>query len=130
MSVTAVDKKKIGKELAKFRAKEKRSLRDVASECEISHSSLSDFEKGVILPSECVLIKIVTALQVPIDKQHKLFDLYARVKGTAPPDIAESLKDNTELILKVRDLIQKNTGERNITEVCQATSEMEEKEDE
>ena len=125
-----MDKKKIGRELAKFRAKEKRSLRDVASECDISHASLSDFEKGVILPSECVLIKIVTALQVPIDKQHKLFDLYASVKGTAPPDIAKSLKDNTELILKVRNLIQKNTGGRSIPEICQATSVMEEKEDE
>lgn len=119
MSVSTANKKKIGKELLKFRDKEKRSLRDVASECEISHASLSDFEKGVILPSESVLIKIVTVLNVPLDKQHKLFDLYAMFKGTAPPDIAENLKDNKELILKVRDLIQKNTRGQNITETCQ-----------
>jgi len=96
-------KKKLGMKIKIQRNNRDLKLRQVAAECEISPASLSDIEKGVNFPAESTFIRLVNALH--FEDKSEIYDLYADLKKTAPPDITEYLTNNKSFIPEVRRLI-------------------------
>ena len=103
MPIATSKKKKLGMKLKTQRTKEKKALRKVAIECEISPASLSDIENGVLFPSETTFLRLVEALN--FDKKTEICDMYAELKETAPPDVVSFLTKNKSAVAEVRQLM-------------------------
>ena len=108
MPIATSKKKKLGTKLKIQRTKEKKALRKVAIECEISPTSLSDIENGVLFPSETTFLRLVEALN--FDKKSEICDMYAELKETAPPDVVSFLTKNKTAVAEVRQLMNKGKG--------------------
>jgi transcriptional regulator with XRE-family HTH domain len=98
------DKEKIGKRIKQQRLKDKQSLRALAALCEMSYATLNDIETGNGFPTEKVFLKLIKSLN--FSDREKMYDLYAQVKETAPPDVIEFLTKNKPAVEKVRQLIK------------------------
>ena len=108
MGVAVQDKKMIGGRIKKQRQKDKKSLRGLAAECEMNYATLNDIENGNGFPTERVFLRLVRSLNFP--KREELYDLYAKLKGTAPPDVIDFLSNNKEAVGLVRQAMQQGKG--------------------
>jgi len=108
LGVTVKDKQRVGREIKKQRQKDKKSLRGLAAECEMSYATLNDIENGNGFPTEKVFLRLVKNLN--FSHPEKLYDLYAEVKDTAPPDVIDFLSKNKETVSLVRQVIVKDKG--------------------
>jgi len=106
MSIPISKKKILGAALKTQRGDKK--LRNVAMECDISPASLSDIENGVLFPSESTFLRLVKILDF---KDSKICDTYAKIKGTAPPDVIDYLVNNQTVIAELRQRMNKEKEE-------------------
>ena len=97
------ERKTLGNILRERRQELKISLREFASECNLHHASLSDFELGVTLPADKTFVRIVNKLK--FDNPTLLYNMYAEIKGTVPPDIAGYMSENANLMAFTRQVI-------------------------
>lgn len=105
MPIAFRDKKKVGEKIKQQRLKDKKSLRALAAICEMSYATLNDIENGNGFPTEKVFIKLIENLN--FSNKEKMYDLYADVKETAPPDVIDFLSKNRSAVERVRQLIKK-----------------------
>ena len=104
MAIAFRDKEKIGKKIKQQRIKDKKSLRSLAAICEMSYATLNDIENGNGFPTERVFMKLIENLN--FSDREKMYDIYAEVKATAPPDVIDYLSKNKSAVEKVRQLIK------------------------
>ena len=108
MAVSSADKKKLGKWIKQSREKKQPHLsqRQLALAVDITNASLSSIESGMIFPSEELLLKLIEQLQPPPELREKMLVLFAKAKGTSPPDINAELSKNPKLWGLIRQLIR------------------------
>ena len=108
MAVSSADKKKLGKWIKQAREKKQPHLsqRQLALAVDITNASLSSIESGMIFPSEELLLKLIEQLQPPPELREKMLALFAKAKGTSPPDINAELSKNPKLWGLIRQLIR------------------------
>ena len=113
MAVSAADKKKLGKWIKQAREKKQPHLsqRQLALAVDITNASLSSIESGMIFPSEELLLKLIEQLQPPPELREKMLTLFAKAKGTSPPDINAELSKNPKLWGLIRQLIAVDPSE-------------------
>lgn len=121
MAVPAADKKKLGKWIKQLREKKHPHLsqRQLALAVDITNASLSSIESGMIFPSEELLLKLLEQLQPPPDLREKILSLFAKAKGTPPPDINVELRKNPKLWGLIRQLIAVNPSEEQVKQIEQ-----------
>ena len=121
MAVSAVDKKKLGKWIKQSREKKQPHLsqRQLALAVDITNASLSSIESGMIFPSEELLLKLLEQLQPPPEK---MLALFAKAKGTSPPDINAELSKSPKLWGLIRQLIAADPSEEQVTKIEQLIS--------
>ena len=107
MAVSSADKKKLGKWIKQAREKKQPHLsqRQLALAVDITNASLSSIESGMIFPSEELLLKLIEQLQPPPELREKMLALFAKAKGTSPPDINAELSKNPKLWGLIRQLM-------------------------
>ena len=113
MAVSSADKKKLGKWIKQAREKKQPHLsqRQLALAVDITNASLSSIESGMIFPSEELLLKLIEQLQPPPELREKMLTLFAKAKGTSPPDINAELSKNPKLWGLIRQLIAVDPSE-------------------
>ena len=106
MAVSSADKKKLGKWIKQAREKKQPHLsqRQLALAVDITNASLSSIESGMIFPPEL---------------REKMLALFAKAKGTSPPDINAELSKNPKLWGLIRQLIAVDPSEEQITQIEQ-----------
>ena len=131
MAVSSADKKKLGKWIKQAREKKQPHLsqRQLALAVDITNASLSSIESGMIfpsagaptllVPSEELLLKLIEQLQPPPELREKMLALFAKAKGTSPPDINAELSKNPKLWGLIRQLIAVDPSEEQITQIEQ-----------
>ena len=121
MAVSAADKKKLGKWIKQSREKKQPHLsqRQLALAVDITNASLSSIESGMIFPSEELLLRLIEQLQPPPELREKMLVLFAKAKGTSPPDINAELSKNPKLWGLIRQLIAVDPSEEQITQIEQ-----------
>ena len=95
------------------------SQRQLALAVDITNASLSSIESGMIFPSEELLLKLIEQLQPPPELREKMLALFAKAKGTSPPDINAELSKNPKLWGLIRQLIAVDPSEEQITQIEQ-----------
>ena len=95
MNISFKEKFRLGEKIKIQRLNDKKSLRKLASECEMSYATLYDIENGNGFPTEKVLISLVKNLNFK-DKT-EIYNLYAEIKESAPPDIIDFLVKNKDV---------------------------------
>ena len=115
MAVSSADKKKLGKWIKQAREKKQPHL----SQRQLALASLSSIESGMIFPSEELLLKLIEQLQPPPELREKMLALFAKAKGTSPPDINAELSKNPKLWGLIRQLIAVDPSEEQITQIEQ-----------
>jgi len=108
LSVAVNQKQRLGRMLKTQRNKDKKSLRGLAADCDMSYATLNDIENGNGFPTEKTVLRIVENLNF-IDKT-KVYDLYASIKETAPPDVIDYLSKNKPAVEEVRHRMKKDKG--------------------
>ena len=118
MAVSSADKKKLGKWIKQSREKKQPHLsqRQLALAVDITNASLSSIESGMIFPSEELLLE---QLQPPPELREKMLTLFAKAKGTSPPDINAELSKNPKLWGLIRQLIAVDPSEEQVTQIEQ-----------
>lgn len=122
MAVSSADKKKLGKWIKQSREKKQPHLsqRQLALGCRYhQNASLSSIESGMIFPSEELLLKLIEQLQPPPELREKMLTLFAKAKGTSPPDINAELSKNPKLWGLIRQLIAVDPSEEQVTQIEQ-----------
>lgn len=121
MAVCAKDKKKLGKWIKQLRESKSPVLsqRQLALAVDITNASMSSIESGSIFPSEEVFLKLLDQLQPTPSRRNEMLELFARAKGTSPPDINARLKENPMLWDLVRDLLDAAYDEQQIIQIKQ-----------
>lgn len=121
MAVSATDKKKLGKWIKQSREKKQPHLsqRQLALAVDITNASLSSIESGMIFPSEKLLLKLLEQLQPPPDLREKMLTLFAKAKGTSPPDINAKLSRTPKLWGLIRQLIAVDPSEEQVLQIEQ-----------
>ena len=119
MTVSATDKKKLGKWIKQSREKKQPHLsqRQLALAVDITNASLSSIENGMIFPSEELLLKLIEQLQPPPELREKMLTLFAKAKGTSPPDINAELSKNPKLWGLTRLLIAIDPSEEQVLQI-------------
>ena len=69
--------------------------------------------------SEELLLKLIEQLQPPPELREKMLALFAKAKGTLPPDINAELSKNPKLWGLIRQLIAVDPSEEQITQIEQ-----------
>ena len=115
MAVSAADKKKLGKWIKQAREKKQPHLsqRQLALAVDITNASLSSIESGMLL------LRLIEQLQPPPELREKMLVLFAKAKGTSPPDINAELSKNPKLWGLIRQLIAVDPSEEQITQIEQ-----------
>lgn len=121
MTVSAADKKKLGKWIKQSREKKQPHLsqRQLALAVDITNASLSSIESGMIFPSEELFLKLLDQLQPPPELREKMLTLFANAKGTPPPDINAELSRKPKLWGLIRQIIAVDPSEEQVTEIEQ-----------
>ena len=117
MAVSSADKKKLGKWIKQAREKKQPHLSQ--RQLALANASLSSIESGMIFPSEELLLKLIEQLQPPPELREKMLALFAKAKGTSPPDINAELSKNPKLWGLIRQLIAVDPSEEQITQIEQ-----------
>lgn len=107
MAVSSNDKKKLGRWIKQLREAKTPVLsqRQLALAVDITNASMSSIESGSIFPSEEVFLKILGQLQPKPTRREEMLALYAKAKGTPPPDINACLCNNPGLWPLIREVI-------------------------
>ncbi len=108
MNVPVKSKQKLGKLLKAQRLKDKKSLRALAADCEMSYATLNDIENGNGFPTEKVFLRLIENLNFA-DKE-KMYNLYAKIKETAPPDVIDFLSKSKSAVDAVRKIMEQEKG--------------------
>ena len=95
------------------------SQRQLALAVDITNASLSSIESGMIFPSEELLLKLLDQLQPPPELREKMLTLFAKAKGTSPPDINAELSKSPKLWGLIRQLIAVDPSEEQVTQIEQ-----------
>jgi Helix-turn-helix. len=103
MTTRKPTRKTLGNILRTRRHELKKSLREFASECNLHHTSLSDFELGVTLPSDKTLVRIVKNLK--FENPTTIYNMYAQITGSVPPDVSDYICENAKMIDFTRQII-------------------------
>ncbi len=121
MAVSSADKKKLGKWIKQSREAKQPHLsqRQLALAVDITNASLSSIESGIIFPSEELLLKLLEQLQPPSELREKILTLFAKAKGTSPPDINAELSKSPKLWSLIRQLIAANPSEEQVSQIEQ-----------
>ncbi len=121
MAVSAAEKKKLGKWIKQLREKQQPHLsqRQLALAVDITNASLSSIESGMIFPSEELLMKLLEQLQQPPELREKMLTLFAKAKGTPPPDINAELSKNPKLGGLIRQIISVDPSEEQVSRIEQ-----------
>ena len=109
MGVAVSQKQKLGRMLKSQRKKDKKSLRGLAADCDMSYATLNDIENGNGFPTEKTILRIVENLS--FSNKVQIYDLYAKIKETAPPDVIEYLSNNQPAVEEVRQRMKIEKGE-------------------
>lgn len=119
MAVSAADKKKLGEWIKQAREMKHPHLsqRQLALAVDIANASLSSIENGMIFPSEELLLKLIEQLQPPSELREKMLTLFAKAKGTSPPDINAELSKKPKLWGLIRHLISVDPSEEQVTQI-------------
>jgi hypothetical protein len=75
----------------------------------MNYATLNDIENGNGFPTEKVFIRLICNLNFT-DKD-KMFDLYAEIKETAPPDVMDFLSKNRAAVELVRAAMKQDKGD-------------------
>lgn len=108
MNITFKQKQKLGQKIKTQRLKDKKSLRTLAAECEMSYATLNDIENGNGFPTEKVFICLVGKLN--FNDKEKMYNMYADIKKTAPPDVVDFLGKNRAVVDIVRQIMGQEKG--------------------
>lgn len=121
MAVSAANKKKLGKWIKQSREQKQPHLsqRQLALAVDITSASLSSIESGMIFPSEELFLKLLKQLQPPPELREKMLTLFAKAKGTSPPDINAELSKNPKLWGLIRQIITVAPSEEQVTQIQQ-----------
>lgn len=116
MAVSSQDKKKLGKWIRQLREAKSPTLsqRQLALAVDITNASMSSIESGSIFPSEEVFLKLLEQLQPKPSRREEMLALFAKAKGTTPPDINARLKNNPMLWDLVRDVLDVASDEEQV----------------
>lgn len=116
MAVSSNDKKKLGRWIRQLREAKTPVLsqRQLALAVDITNASMSSIESGSIFPSEEVFLKLLDELQPKLSRRNEMLELFARAKGTPPPDINARLKKNPMVWDLVRDLLDTASDEQQV----------------
>lgn len=95
------------------------SQRQLALAVDITNASLSSIESGMIFPSEKLLLKLLEQLQPPPELREKMLTLFAKAKGTSPPDINAKLSRTPKLWGLIRQLIAVDPSEEQVLQIEQ-----------
>lgn len=116
MAVSSKDKKKLGKWIRQLREAKSPTLsqRQLALAVDITNASMSSIESGSIFPSEEVFLKLLEQLQPKPSRREEMLALFAKAKGTTPPDINARLKNNPMLWDLVRDVLDVASDEEQV----------------
>ena len=104
VNISFKEKFRLGEKIKIQRLNDKKSLRKLAPECEMRYATLYDIENGNGFPTEKVLISLVKNLNFK-DKT-EIYNLYAEIKESAPPDIIDFLVKNKDVVDAVRKIIE------------------------
>lgn len=105
MNISFKQKQILGKKIKAQRNKDGKSLRKLASECEMSYATLNDIENGNGFPTEKVFIALVENLN--FKNKTEMYDQYAIIKESAPPDVIDFLSKNKDVVKEIRKIIEK-----------------------
>ena len=108
MNIEFKQKQKLGQKIKKQRLKDKKSLRILAAECEMSYATLNDIENGNGFPTEKVFMRLIKNLEFSDKKE--MYNEYARIKETAPPDVIDFLSKNVVAVDMVRQIMEQEKG--------------------
>ena len=116
MAVSSQDKKKLGKWIRQLREAKSPTLsqRQLALAIDITNASMSSIESGSIFPSEEVFLRLLEQLQPKPSRREEMLALFAKAKGTTPPDINARLKNNPILWDLVRDVLDVASDEEQV----------------
>ena len=116
MAVSSQDKKKLGKWIRQLREAKSPTLsqRQLALAVDITNASMSSIESGSIFPSEEVFLRLLEQLQPKPSRREEMLALFAKAKGTTPPDINARLKNNPILWDLVRDVLDVASDEEQV----------------
>lgn len=116
MAVSSQDKKKLGKWIRQLREAKSPTLsqRQLALAVDITNASMSSIESGNIFPSEEVFLRLLEQLQPKPSRREEMLALFAKAKGTTPPDINARLKNNPILWDLVRDVLDVASDEEQV----------------
>ena len=119
MSVSAADKKRLGKWIKQTRESKNPTLsqRQLALAVDITNASLSSIENGMIFPSEELFLKLLDQLHPPDDRRDKMMKLFANARGTIPPDINAQLREKPELWNLLRIISSENLNQVEIKQI-------------
>lgn len=110
MGIAFEDKLKLGQRIKKQRTEDGQSLRSLAAKCKMNYATLNDIENGNGFPTEKVFLSIMANLNFP--SKEDLYDFYAGLKDTAPPDVVEFLSKNKEAVIMVRQAMKNKRGNK------------------
>lgn len=108
LNVPVKSKQKLGKLLKSQRLKDKKSLRSLAADCEMSYATLNDIENGNGFPTEKVFMRLIENLN--FSDSIKMYNTYAEIKETAPPDVIDFLSKSKSAIEVVRKIMEQEKG--------------------
>jgi len=108
LKISVKNKRLLGKLLKDQRTKDNQSLRGLAFACEMSYGTLNDIENGNGFPTDEVLLRIVENLN--FGDKTQVYDTYAEIKGTAPPDVISYLSKNKSAVELIRKMMKESKG--------------------
>lgn len=96
-------------------AQEKKTIKKITSELNISPQYLNDLENNKRVPSEELLNKFIKLYKLEKEERIKLYDLAALSykKKKVPSDIATFILENEDVKNKIRNMMQDYTKEEN-----------------
>lgn len=98
-----------GEYLEEKRKSRNYTIRLFARRVNISYTYLADVEKGRSKAFKLeILNKIIEVLHLDEKETDTLYDLAGKSRETIPPDVEEYLKENKELIEKIRRIKREN----------------------
>lgn len=105
MHITFKQKLALGKKIKEQRHKDGKSLRKLAAECEMSYATLNDIENGKGFPTEKVYLSLIETLN--FNNKAEMYNQYAKIKKSAPPDVIDFLSRNEDVVEEVRKIREK-----------------------
>ena len=110
MRISHDKKRDLGARIRQQRDARDISLRDLAKACDMNYATLYDIECGNGFPRRKVVRCLVERLFSKPEDKIAIYDLYAKIKESAPPDVIDYLYENHNTVAMVRRLMQEGKG--------------------